>query len=179
MLSEKRKKQKRESYIRNREHALDYKRKNRERDRKTSKLWRKNNKNFATENRQSNFTRYLGNKLHASRDVDKKLNRENNIDLPYLLDLLELQNYKCARMGVQLTHKFGDVRAVSIDRIDSTKGHIKGNVQLVCQFYNIGKREKPDSDCQSLIQEIEMNLLKELKRRGYLKLGQVGQEDIL
>jgi len=43
----------------------------------------------------------------------------------------------------------------SIDRIDGTKGYIKGNIQIVCSWYNIAKNEYSDAQmlgfCQAVI----------------------------
>jgi hypothetical protein len=118
--------------------------------------------------RESSFKSYLSRKLLSIKGDDKKTNRENNLDVEYLLGLLELQNECCAGTGIKMTHKMNDLRAVSIDRIDSTKGHIKGNVQLVCRFYNIGKSNKSDGEAKSIITEIQLNLLKRLRETGHI-----------
>jgi hypothetical protein len=104
--------------------------------------------------RESTFEFFVRAGLSVLKRYDLKHDREYNIDLPYLLELLKLQNYKCAVTGISLTHQNGDLRAISIDRIDSSKGHIKGNIQLVCQFYNMGKGNKSDFEARGIIQEI-------------------------
>lgn len=38
-----------------------------------------------------------------------------------------------------MTHKLRDLFAASIDRIDSAKGYVAGNVQLVCKAINLAK----------------------------------------
>ena len=60
------------------------------------------------------------------------MERACDLDLSYLLDLYLLQDGKCAATGIVMTYRFGDLRCMSIDRIDSTKDYFKGNVQLVC-----------------------------------------------
>jgi hypothetical protein len=35
----------------------------------------------------------------------------------------------------------GGPTAASLDRIDSTKGYIAGNVEFVCRFVNLGKSD--------------------------------------
>jgi hypothetical protein len=40
-----------------------------------------------------------------------------------------------------MTHHFKCLRSISIDRIDNRHGHLKGNIQLVCKFANLGRRE--------------------------------------
>ena len=106
--------------------------------------------------------------------IDKKKGVECNIDLPYILNLWKLQEGLCAATHIQMTYKIGDLKCVSIDRIDSSKGHIKGNIQLVCQFYNLGKREKSDIEARSFIQEIQLDVLRRLKAQGYLKEDNLG-----
>jgi len=43
----------------------------------------------------------------------------------------------------------------SIDRVDGAKGYIKGNIQIVCSWYNIAKNEYSDAQmlkfCQAVI----------------------------
>jgi hypothetical protein len=54
--------------------------------------------------------------------------------------LWEQQGGRCAITNIAMTHKYHDMCAASIDRIDSSKGHVKGNVQLLCQAVNHAKR---------------------------------------
>jgi hypothetical protein len=82
--------------------------------------------------------------------------REHNIDTEFLLDLLKIQGSRCALTGVLLSHEKG-VRLVSVDRINSKIGHIRGNVQLVCQLANIGKRNRHDQQVRAVVMEIENN----------------------
>jgi hypothetical protein len=75
----------------------------------------------------------------------KRLNRECNLTQEYLLEMLKKQKGKCAATGIlmkpsaQATTKNKDPFTISIDRIDSSKGYIEGNVQLVCTMYNMAK----------------------------------------
>jgi hypothetical protein len=61
-----------------------------------------------------------------------------------LIDLYNKQEGKCAISGIQMTHYIGKNQGyhhnnVSVDRIDSTKGYIKENIQLVCTTVNLMK----------------------------------------
>lgn len=75
-----------------------------------------------------------------------------NIDIFYLLDLYKKQEGKCAISGVDMTYIAGVGRVltnISIDRIDSSLGYVKGNVQFVCDVVN---RMKSDLSTEQLYQ---------------------------
>ena len=65
------------------------------------------------------------------------------------LNLLEQQDYKCALTNVSMYcpktyteyHKQmkNNWKLISLDRIDSTKGYIEGNIQFVCSWVNLAK----------------------------------------
>ena len=59
------------------------------------------------------------------------------IDMPYLWDLYEKQDGKCNYTGLPITFR---ANTASLDRIDSSKGYIKGNVQWVHKDVNMMKR---------------------------------------
>ena len=79
------------------------------------------------------------NKGYNKKHPDDK--REFSITVPYLMELLERQDGKCALSGLRMlttTHRDEcpederrNPNKLSIDRIDSLKGYIEGNVQLV------------------------------------------------
>lgn len=96
-----------------------------------------------------------------------------DVDLPYLYDLFINQNRKCALSNKELTlPKVGkDFSAnASIDRIDSSKGYIRGNIQWVDKKINFMKQEysqhefielckavanhNQESTCQTNFQEV-------------------------
>jgi len=66
----------------------------------------------------------------------KKRNMDFEIDLPYIWELFESQDRCCALTGVSLVLKTRNSTA-SIDRIDSSLGYIKGNVQWVHKCVNL------------------------------------------
>lgn len=73
--------------------------------------------------------------------IKKKL----DIDIHYIWDLFLQQNRKCAYSGLELTFPEKSTTesytksTASLDRIDSSKGYIKGNVQWVHKMVNIMK----------------------------------------
>jgi len=71
----------------------------------------------------------------------KKKNIEFKLSLDYLDSILEDQEFKCIYSGVELGMEFSINKRVgkntaSIDRIDSSKGYIEGNVQWVHKVVN-------------------------------------------
>jgi len=72
-----------------------------------------------------------------------------DIDLIYLLNLYEQQQGRCALSGVPMTYLAGNGRVatnISIDRIDSSAGYVRGNVQFVCNVVNRMKQDLPQNE---------------------------------
>lgn len=68
------------------------------------------------------------------------------------MDLYERQEGLCALSGVKMTYTAGSGRVstnISIDRIDSSKGYLRGNVQFVCGVVNIMKQDMQQKDLYS------------------------------
>ena len=106
---------------------------------------------------ESSFRTFLSVVVIRSKAHDRLKKRENNISLEYVVKLGESQNWRCAISNEMMTHKYNNLWAVSIDRKDSSKGHIKGNVQLVCKFINLGKGNHSDFEVHSFIQSVRNN----------------------
>ena len=67
----------------------------------------------------------------------------------YCLKVLKDQEYKCAITGMYVLNGMQDtmpankkVFAMSINAIDPTLGHVRGNIEWVCRFINVTNREK-------------------------------------
>ncbi len=89
-----------------------------------------------------------------------------NVSLDYLYLLGEKQKWKCALTGIPLeftrggTHWGGfwcNPMSCTIDRIDSTKGYIEGNLQLVIWKINSLKKDTDDQEFIDLCKLVAKN----------------------
>ena len=80
--------------------------------------------------------------------------RECTVTWEYLYDLLMQQKGICALSGFQMTLETCRENVISLDRIDSTKGYIPGNVQWVCKYINIMKSDMPEPEFFRAIKSI-------------------------
>lgn len=75
-----------------------------------------------------------------------------DIDIQYLMEIWEKQKGLCAWSNVQLVHGGKNINLkASLDRIDSSLGYIKGNVQFVSCALNYAKSSEPDSSIYELL----------------------------
>ena len=88
------------------------------------------------------------------KDPKDPARREFNIDIEYVMQLWDSQKGICALTGLPMVHIFDSLYAVSIDRIDSSKGHIRGNIQLVCQCVNRMKNKHTNEEAMAFIAAI-------------------------
>ena len=89
------------------------------------------------------------------------------ISIEYIWELFLLQNKKCSLTGVSLhlePNYMGKIskNTASLDRIDSSKGYIEGNVQWVHQKVNIIKNDLSEQElydwCKLIINKFEKNI---------------------
>jgi hypothetical protein len=112
-------------------------------------------------------------KLNAEKG---NLELSPDINLSYLKNLLEKQNRKCALTNVDLfipktstsSAKGGRPAGrismiVSVDRIDSSKGYIPGNIQMVTAQVNFGKsdftQEEFDEMCRARVKILDSGVI--------------------
>lgn len=98
---------------------------------------------------------------HLKRIINRK-KYEVSITLSDLKELWEKQNGKCALTKINLKpfcyNDSVDIRfSPSLDRIDSSKGYIKGNIQWVCGCINLAKSTLSNEKIKEWISEIKNN----------------------
>lgn len=77
-----------------------------------------------------------------------------DLDLPYLKELWENQNGKCAitKVDLKLETSYNKNYQASLDRIDSSKGYVKGNVRYISVSVNWLKNNLDDNHIREFIQ---------------------------
>lgn len=105
---------------------------------KANKNWRKNNYNYTRRDILAYLTRNA-----LTRQKSKYIEKENLINVDYIKKIWQSQNGKCfwlnIPMKLNISGKETDLYKVSIDRLDCSKGYIKGNVVLASNFANRGR----------------------------------------
>lgn len=91
----------------------------------------------------------------------KKRFKDFNLNEEYLLEIWEKQNHKCPYTGLELIlPTYSNVNTLdietraSLDRIDSTKGYIIGNVQFVSTPINYLKNTMSDIQTKKFLKTI-------------------------
>tara|TARA_E500000081_G_scaffold38379_2_gene41881 strand:+ start:1827 stop:2297 length:471 start_codon:yes stop_codon:yes gene_type:complete len=101
---------------------------------------------------------WLGRRLSHSRRANRHGKIPITVDVKYLVKLLKKQKGLCALSHRYMTRIVGrNTRCrtnMSIDRINSNKGYIPGNVQLVCTDVNIAKNDLSQKDFIKLCKTI-------------------------
>jgi len=90
-------------------------------------------------------------------DRRKGFDNNNTITINEIKQLLTNQNNKCALSRVELLNAKDRSfpLKMSVDRIDSSKGHTLENCQIVCLGVQRGKLNYPDEDVRKYIEEIK------------------------
>lgn len=84
----------------------------------------------------------LREKFESARARAARYEREFDLDMNFVRFMLEKQNNRCALSDIPFETK--GRFAFSIDRIDSSKGYTKDNVQLVLEIINRMKLDTPN-----------------------------------
>ena len=74
-----------------------------------------------------------------------------------ILELKKKQNNKCIYTGQELNWKQNTINKASIDRIDSNKGYVKNNIQLVSHLINQAKSDLKHNEFLLLITPLKLS----------------------
>lgn len=83
-----------------------------------------------------------------------------DIDVVYLKELWEKQNGICPYTGIKMilpettTHNVRSPKKASLDRIDSSKEYVRGNVEFVCCAVNLAKNSFTRDEMKEFFSEI-------------------------
>lgn len=97
--------------------------------------------------------------LRRAKRHSKEKDRECTITLQDLKMQWEKQQGKCIYTNIELvlptgTNKINITHQASLDRIDSTKGYIPGNIQFVSSCINMLKNKLTDLETKRFLKEI-------------------------
>ena len=135
-------------------------------DRKDTKRWpleaQSRMDNWITVSQRLKFLRENLSRAASRGDYSKEISVK--LDDVYLIG--EKQNWKCAFTGVDLQFERGGTNwggkwcnpfSCTIDRIDSSKGYVKGNIQLVIWKINCIKKDLSDDEFIDLCKKVAQN----------------------
>lgn len=119
----------------------------------------KNNfKNFGEKKNEYNISQHSGNRKdeftkfkYHYRNINKR-NKEVNVSIEDLKQVWESQNGICPYLGIKLQiNSYGKIKkdpitSASLDRIDSSKGYINGNIQWISRAINHLKGDMPENE---------------------------------
>lgn len=80
-----------------------------------------------------------------------------DFDYDHIDILIKKHKNRCALTNVELSWKPNELNTASIDRIDSTKGYSKDNIQLVMWYANSLKGSMHDSEVKIILDNIANN----------------------
>jgi len=90
-----------------------------------------------------------------------------DLDVDFIWDLYVKQEGKCALTGWKISfNKSHKLNTVSVDRIDSTKGYLRTNVQLTNKLVNRCKLNCPEDLFYDICKSIYLNKMKTMENMG-------------
>jgi hypothetical protein len=107
----------------------------------------------------------LSENLSNSKKRATKFNWDCDLDLDYLANLWFKQQGRCALTGVLLDYESGSSNnknpyRTSIDRIDNSKGYVRGNVRLLTHWANNAKSTWGDDIFETFVKTANKVLTK-------------------
>lgn len=112
---------------------------------------------------QFGITEYAALKYRAASKSRSGRTMEFDLTPDYIQDLFNKSNGKCALTGIAFDMQLGKHRKrnpyrPSVDRIDSTKGYIQGNIQIVLSIVNTMRLDYSDDVITNVIKEWSKNI---------------------
>ena len=88
----------------------------------------------------------------------------SDVDCLYLKDLWEAQAGRCSYTGIPMLlpettsakYMIRSLRRASLDRIDSSKGYCRGNIEFVCFAINCAKNDFASGEMRLFLQEVAL-----------------------
>lgn len=116
-------------------------------------------------NRKSKFSPFKQ-FLNKAKCRSKNTTYICDLDLNYLKKLWDSQGGKCIYTNINMilpsTQKeyqnIHSLKKASLDRIDSSKGYIKGNVEFVCLAINYAKSTFSKMEMESFIRDLKLSI---------------------
>ena len=134
-----------------------------------SKKWRQENpervkflsKRSLRKIKKASATSYeasLNQMLSQVKSRAKRHKKGFNINLDYLINLWQSQNGRCNLTNLKMTTGIGTKNSkVSVDRINSKKGYVKGNCQLVRSDINVAKSDLAQKEFIKICKAVAKN----------------------
>ena len=88
---------------------------------------------------------FVSQTMTSARSRAKKHGYDFNIDSKYVTKLILQSNGECQATGLPMSTTYHCPFKASLDRIDSNKGYVKGNVRVVITMFNYMKQDYTDS----------------------------------
>jgi hypothetical protein len=98
----------------------------------------------------------------SARKTSKRKGLKTDITVEFLKQLYQQQNGICPYSGLRMIlspSKYREDRSVfnaSLDRIDSSKGYVKGNVEFTCVLVNFGKNTFSKTEVEDFFRKVKM-----------------------
>lgn len=109
----------------------------------------------------TDLDRMLNARLSNARERTKMKGLAMDIDIEYLRELYAKQEGRCFYTNDQLSLATTNQRTLSIDRIDSSRGYIKGNIALCIKQVNMCKLDMSLNEFKTLIDKTYHHLFKD------------------
>lgn len=101
--------------------------------------------------------------LRQAKNNSKKYYRECSVNINYLLNIWDQQEGKCYYTNKPMIYGLGFRDSVSIDRIESSKGYIEGNIALCRKQINVMKNDATIKELLDFCEDIVTQKEKLLK----------------